>query len=104
LIIHVTDLLMILNLGSKVKILRSKKSVGENTLSFFSALGSCVGKKMKVCFERWQKIELKKLSGEKNKKYRRVGKECPLTRCPVAIWSVCLWSPVKMVYFFLSVG
>jgi len=30
----------------------------------------------------WQKIELKKSAVEKNKKYRRVGKEGRLTCCP----------------------
>jgi len=34
-------------------------------------------------------------------KHRRVGKECRLTRCPNVISSLCRWSPVKMVYFFL---
>jgi hypothetical protein len=46
-------------------------------------------------------FELKKMCGGKNKKYRRVGNECRLTRCPFATWSVCRWSPAKMVYFFL---
>jgi len=41
------------------------KSVGENTLLFFFSDGLCVGKKMKVCFLGWQKIELKKLCGGK---------------------------------------
>src|SRR5690554_6289351 len=36
------------------------------------------------------------MCGGENKKYRRVGNECRLTRCPFSIWSVC-WSPVKMV-------
>ena len=40
------------------------------------------------------------MCGGENKKYRRVGNECRLTRCPILIWSVC-WSPFKMVYFFL---
>ena len=35
----------------------------------------------------------------KKKKYRRVGKECRLTRCPVLIWSVFVCLSVKMVYF-----
>jgi len=43
------------------------------------------------------KIELKKMCGGENKKYRRVGNECRLTRCPFEIWSVC-WSSVKMVW------
>jgi len=41
-------------------------------------------------------FELKKMCGGENKKYRRVGNEWRLTRCPFEIWSVC-WSPVKMV-------
>lgn len=45
---------------------------------------------------RLPKIELKKMCGGENKKYRRVGNECRLTRCPIEIWSVC-WSPVKLV-------
>lgn len=40
------------------------------------------------------------MCGGKNKKYRSLGNECRLTRCPFVIWSVCLWSPVKMVCFF----
>ena len=55
--------------------------------------------KPNVPFVRLAKIELKKSAVEKNKKYRRVGKECRLTRCPFMIWSVC-WSLVKLVYFF----
>jgi hypothetical protein len=46
------------------------------------------------------KIELKKCAVGKNKKYRSVGNECRVTRCLIVIWSVCFWSPVKMVYFF----
>jgi len=38
---------------------------------------------------------------EKKSKHRRVGNECRLTRCPFVISFLCLWSPVKMVYFFL---
>lgn len=41
------------------------------------------------------KIELKKMCGGKNKKYNRVGNECRITRCPVALWSVCVLSPVN---------
>ena len=48
------------------------------------------------------KIELKKMCGGENKKYRRVGNECRLTRCPFVIWSVC-WSPVKMVCLCVNV-
>ena len=52
--------------------------------------------KPNVPFVRLAKIELKKMCGGENKKYRRVGNECRLTRCSFEIWSVC-WSPVKMV-------
>ncbi|MEO0075271.1 MAG: hypothetical protein ABIK31_04090, partial [candidate division WOR-3 bacterium] len=55
-----------------------------------------VGAKANVPFAGRHKIELKKMCGGENKKYRRVGNECRLTRCPFEIWSVC-WSPVKMV-------
>jgi len=57
---------------------------------------SAVGAKANVPFAGWHKIELKKMCGGENKKYRRVGNECRLTRCPFEIWSVC-WSLVKMV-------
>jgi hypothetical protein len=43
---------------------------------------------------------LKKCGEAKNKKHR-VGNECRLTRCPFVVSFLCLWSPVKMVYFFL---
>ena len=56
--------------------------------------------KPNVPFVRLAKIELKKSAVGKNKKYRRVGKECRLTRCPNVISSLCLCSLVKMVYFF----
>ena len=46
------------------------------------------------------KLFLKNVRWEKNKKHR-VGHECRLTRCPFVISFLCLWSPVKMVYFFL---
>jgi len=39
---------------------------------FFSAVGLCVGKKMKVCFVRWHKIVFKKSAlAKKNKKSKR---------------------------------
>lgn len=60
--------------------------------------------KPNVPFVRLAKIELKKMCGGENKKYRRVGNECRLTRCPFVISFLCLCSPVKMVYFFLSLG
>ena len=66
--------------------------------SFAFAEGSalCVGAKGNVPNVRLAKIELKKMCGGENKKYRRVGIECRLSCCPFEIWSVC-WSPVKMV-------
>jgi len=59
-------------------------------------LPCAVGAKANVPFAGRHKIEFKKMCGGENKKYRRVGNECRLTRCPIEIWSVC-WSPVKMV-------
>jgi len=47
--------------------LKIYQSVGENTLSFFFSVGSVGWKKMKVCFVRWQKIELKNLCVDKKK-------------------------------------
>jgi hypothetical protein len=67
----------------------------------FASLGcglDCVACKCAVCGSA--KIELKKMCGGENKKYRRVGNECRLTRCPFEICSVC-WSLVKMVYFLV---
>ena len=44
----------------------------------------------------------KAISSKKNKK--TLGRlECRITRCPVSIWSVCFWSPVKMVCFCFNV-
>ena len=48
----------------------------------------------------WFKIVFKKCGWEKNKKHR-VGNECRFTRCPFVISFLCLWLPVKIVYFFL---
>jgi len=63
----------------------------------------CVdGAKANVPFVCWQKIEFKKSAVEKNKKYRRVGNECRFTRGLFAIWSLCIWSPVK-VYKYVVV-
>jgi len=59
-------------------------------------LACAVGAKANVPFAGRHKIKLKKMCGGENKKYRRVGNECRLTRCSFEIWSVC-WSPVKMV-------
>jgi hypothetical protein len=71
------------------------------SLAFAEGLACAVGAKANVPFAGWHKIELKKMCGGENKKYRRVGNECRLTRCPFVISFLCLWSPVKMVYFFL---
>jgi len=70
-------------------------------LAFAEGLACAVGAKANVPFAGWHKIELKKMCGGENKKYRRVGNECRLTRCPFVVSFLCLWSPVKMVYFFL---
>lgn len=42
-----------------------------------------LGAKANVPFAGRHKIELKKMCGGENKKYRRVGNECRLTRCPL---------------------
>ena len=69
------------------------------SFAFAEALALCVGAKANVPNVRLAKIELKKMCGGENKKYRRVGNECRLTRCSLEIWSVC-WSPVKMVCLY----
>jgi hypothetical protein len=71
------------------------------SLAFAEGLACVLGAKANVPFAGWHKIELKKMCGGENKKYRRVSNECGLTRCPIVISLLCLWSPVKMVYFFL---
>jgi len=58
------------------------------------------GAKPNVPLAGWLKLFLKNVRWEINKKHR-VGNECRLTRCPFVISFLCLWSPVKMVYFFL---
>ncbi len=63
---------------------------------FAFCVGLWVGAKQNVPNVRLAKIEFKKMCGGENKKYRRVGNECRLSCCPVAIWSVCLWSLVKI--------
>ncbi len=61
----------------------------------------CVSGQNQMCHLcGWLKLFLKKCGGKKNKKHR-VGNECRLTRCLFVISLLCLWSPVKMVYFFL---
>jgi hypothetical protein len=56
--------------------------------------------KPNVPFVILAKIEFKKMCGGENKKYRKVGNECRLNCCPVAMWSVCRWSPVKISVSF----
>jgi hypothetical protein len=63
-------------------------------------LACAIGAKPNVPFVRLAKIELKKMCGGENKKYRRVGKVCRLSCCPVAIWSLCRWLPVKISVSF----
>jgi hypothetical protein len=106
----------------KKSVLLSECSVGalaETALWILPKGWHCaVGAKANVPFAGWHKItrlfnfsfsgareslrlfELKKMCGGENKKYRRVGNECRLTRCPFVVLFLCLWSPVKMVYFF----
>ena len=76
----------------------------EKNGSFGFAKGRLVCRaKPNVPFVLWAKIELKKSAVGKNKKYRRVGKECRLNCFPISMWSVCSWLLVKMVYFFLLI-
>jgi len=72
------------------------------SLAFAEGLACALGAKANVPFVRLAKIELKKMCCGENKKYRRVGNECRLTRCPFEIWSVC-WSLVEMVCFCVNV-
>jgi len=76
-----------------------KQSVDCTLLALPSGWHCVLQAKANVCNVQGAKIELKKMCGGKNKKYRGVDNECRLTRCPFEIWSLC-WSPVKMVYFF----
>ncbi len=57
------------------------------------------GAKPNVPFVRWQ-FKIFCAVGKKLK-HRGVGNECRLTCCPFVISFLCLWSLVKMVYFFL---
>lgn len=41
------------------------------------------------------------MCGGKNKKYRRGGNEFRLSCCPVTVWSVYPWSPVKIAFQFM---
>jgi hypothetical protein len=67
--------------------------------AFAESLALSLGAKTNV---RLAKIELKKMCGGENKKYRRFGNECRLTRCSFEIWSV-RWSTLKMVCLCLNV-
>ena len=58
-------------------------ALGETALWLLpEGLACAVGAKDNVPFAGGNKIELKKMCGGENKKYRRVGNECRLTRCP----------------------
>lgn len=46
------------------------------------------------------KIVFKKCGWRRNKKHRD-DKGCRITRCPLVVSFLCLWSPVKMVCFLL---
>jgi hypothetical protein len=72
------------------------------SLGFPEGLACVIRAKTNVPFVRLAKIELKKMCDGGNKKYRRVGNECRLTRCPFGIWSVC-WSLVQMVCFCINI-
>jgi len=52
---------------------------------FAFCVGFWAGAKQNVPNVRLAKIELKKMCVGENKKYRRVGNECRLTRCPLEI-------------------
>ncbi len=56
------------------------RCVGEfGSFAFAEGSALCVGAKANVANVRLAKIELKKMCGGENKKYRRVGNECRLT-------------------------
>jgi hypothetical protein len=67
------------------------------SLACAEGLACAVGAKANVPFVRLAKIELKKMCGGGNKKYRRVGNECRLIRCPFVVSFLCLCPPVKTV-------
>ncbi len=73
--------------------------VGFNNTGLVGRLRLVFRAKPNVTFVRLAKIELKKMCGGENKKYRRVGNECRLTRCPFDEFLFPV-IPVKMVYFF----
>jgi len=76
-----------------------KKALGKMALWLLPKRGLLrVGAKANVPLCGGKKMN-KKCAVGKKKKYRRVSKECRLTRCPVSIWSVFVCLSVKMVYF-----
>ena len=66
-------------------------------------VGLCVGAKPNVPLVRLPKIVFKKCGAAKKNKKTLGRLECRITRCPVSIWSVCFWSPVKMVCLCFNV-
>ena len=73
-------LILFLMLRSFFGVLAKSGSFG-----FAEGLTLCVGAKPNVPLVRLAKIELKKMCGGENKKYRRVGSECRLSCCPFEI-------------------
>jgi hypothetical protein len=69
--------------------------VKSGSFAFIEGSALIVVAKANVPLVRLAKIELKKMCVGKYEKYRRVGKECRLSCCPVEIWTLC-WSPVKI--------
>ena len=67
------------------------------SFGFCKVLASFGGAKPNVPFVRRQ-FKIFCAVGKKIK-HSRVGNECRLTRCPFVISFLCLWSPVKIVYF-----
>jgi hypothetical protein len=84
---------------AKYKLL-SVRGLKSGSFGFAEGSALCFGAKPNVPLAGWRKIVFKKCGWEKNKKHR-VGNEYWLTRCPLVISFLCLWSPVKMVYFFI---
>ena len=79
-------------------------SVGKDSFNITEIVFGAVSKNGSFGFAKgWlvclAKIELKKMCGGGNKKYRRVGNECRLSCCPIEIWSVC-WALIKISVSF----
>ena len=68
----------------------------------FAKLGFSVGLCgfANVPFVRWQNFNFCAVG--KKIKHEGSGNECRLTRCPFVVSFLCLWSPVKMVYFLFK--